>query len=180
MGLAKIGLAMMGWATIGWATMGLGAMMGSIDLDGWCWHVFGRLGPNRLGHDGFGQDCGCWPRGSELAGGVGDGRWDRRWPVRSATADGPMGSAMADGSEALTPRRATDGRTLAGLCFFFCCYVFRLVISWLWIMGGSALVLACGGDGEAGRGGVGDGRKGCGMFVMRGAGVVGPEPHRVV
>ena len=73
MGLAKIGLAMMDWATIGWATMGLGVMMGSIGLDGWCWHVFGRLGYNRLGHDGLGQNCGCWPRGSELAGGVGDG-----------------------------------------------------------------------------------------------------------
>ena len=53
MGLAKIGLAMMGWATIGWATMGLGAMMGSIGLDGWCWHVFGRLGHNRLATTGW-------------------------------------------------------------------------------------------------------------------------------
>ena len=48
MGLAKIGLAMMGWATIGWATMGLGAMKGSIGLDGWCWYVFGHLGHDRL------------------------------------------------------------------------------------------------------------------------------------
>ena len=139
-----------GWAPIGWATMGLARIVG------------------------VGRGAQSWPVESAMADGIGDGRCDHRRP---------MGSAMADGSgveaEALTPRRATDGRTLAGLCFF-CCYVFRLVISWLWIMGGSALVLACGGDGEAGRGGVGDGRKGCGMFVMRGAGVVGPEPHRVV
>ena len=78
-----------GWAPIGWATLGLARIVG------------------------VGRGAQSWPVESAMADGIGDGRCDHRRP---------MGSAMADGSgveaEALTPRRPTDGRTLAGLCFF--------------------------------------------------------------
>jgi len=88
-----------GWATIGWATMGWARIVG------------------------VGRGAQSWPVESAMADGIGGGRCDRRWP---------MGSAMADGigvdAEALTPRRATNGRTLAGLCFLLCLLIGHFLV----------------------------------------------------
>ena len=78
-------------------------------LDGWAPIGWATMGLARI--VGVGRGAQSWPVESAMADGIGDGRcdqrrpmgrWDRRWPM----------------VEALTPRRATDGRTLAGLCFF--------------------------------------------------------------